>query len=319
MEKVLILGFSVTAETPGFVEQAGKLIGDGAAMTLRKVGLGGLQPYHMRHLLSEILDDVNPDTIIAEFATPGFRKFGRHPADHQNTLATLINACADRGIALALLDLPRTDVDAQTDWLFAMHKEFCATNGLPYLCIPDGDGLLRDVVHPNSEGVAVYARALADFLEHPRVTPGPDRKRPVALFSAIHVSEHVPGRGDRLSTFSRSGYSVEMTPISVGETISLTIPAGMDLCGFTYLMGPRSGIVQYTDGHEDRRLRCYDQFCYYERLGAQIIDPVSWDTISMTQLPDLPDTPLLKGEADTSDRIGQLGHLLTTGNTPSFD
>lgn len=53
--KVLVLGYSVTAEGLGFVGIAKEALERNHNAELVKVGLGGLQPYHARYLFSESL------------------------------------------------------------------------------------------------------------------------------------------------------------------------------------------------------------------------------------------------------------------------
>lgn len=308
MKNVLVLGFSVTAENPGFVEAARKSLKPEAGVVLHKIGLGGLQPYHMRHMLEEIFQTFDPDQVVAELATPAFRNFPRPPEDHQATVQALVNFCADRGVALCFFDMPRTDVDSNTDWVFAMHKAACDAHGLPYLRAPEDEGLLRDIVHTTPAGTAAYADALLELLEMPCVIPQRSSKAPQDRFGALLISQ---GASQELYSFSRGGYTVEAPQLRAGETITIAFGKPTRVCGISYLMGPRSGKLSLSSGSDKRNVSCYDQFCYYERFGAMMFDPQLWETVEITQLPDMPDTPLLKGEANMSERLGVPVHLFT--------
>jgi len=308
MKNVLVLGFSVTAENPGFVEAARKALEPEAGITLHKIGLGGLQPYHMRHMLDEIFEDVAPDLVIAELATPAFRSFPRPPEDHQDTVDALVACCAARNVALGFLDLPRTDVDSETDWVFAMHKATCDAHGLPYLRGPEGEGLLRDVVHTTPEGTQAYADILLELLDRPLVVPQGPSGTVRKGFGSVLIGRVAP---QDLYAFSRGGYTVETPQLAAGQTVTIPFGKPTKVCGISYLMGPRTGKLRLVNGTEERIIPCYDQFCYYERFGAMMFEPRLWDAVEITQLPDMPDTELLKGEPDLSERLGFPAHVFT--------
>lgn len=119
--KVLVLGYSVTAEKNSYVEFAARDIAD-PDIQLTKVGYGGLQPHHARFLFPAVIAKENPDTIILDQSTPPFRKFTKDLADYEKCVLSVVRECKDRGIRLAVLDLPRTDVDYSEDWVTECHK-----------------------------------------------------------------------------------------------------------------------------------------------------------------------------------------------------
>ena len=70
--KILVLGYSVIADTPGLVELAQAGSRD-APFELKKVGLGGVHLHQLKFLLGTILDQNPCDLLILEIGTPGYR------------------------------------------------------------------------------------------------------------------------------------------------------------------------------------------------------------------------------------------------------
>ncbi|MCP4825713.1 MAG: hypothetical protein GY892_16615, partial [Shimia sp.] len=86
MKNVLILGFSVTAEAPGFVEKARDMLGENSEYALKKVGLGGLQPYHLRQWRDERMVGFKPTRVVSDLVKHAVRLLRRPPEDYQKTL-----------------------------------------------------------------------------------------------------------------------------------------------------------------------------------------------------------------------------------------
>ena len=122
--KFLVFGFSVTAETSGkngYVERcAARCTTERPAFDVTRVGIGGLQPNHARHLIEGILDETKPDALILEIATAVYRqrpKTDEQIADHTATLEAAFEACRMRNMRCGILDLPLTGTSETEDWM----------------------------------------------------------------------------------------------------------------------------------------------------------------------------------------------------------
>lgn len=313
--KVLVLGYSVTAEGPGFVEIAAQKLGSGSAITLVKAGLGGVQPYHARHLFPSILRHHKPDAVILDQSTPGYRGFLRDRKEYFRSLHALLRDVQAQGLKFGFLDLPRIDVDFADDWVADYHARLAADYGVPQVVVPLQEGVLRDEVHPTDTGRGIFADALLSLLDRLAPLKGPadrfaDAPRYDALMATDLVGDHMPRY-----LLSRGGYDENM--VLVGSGLTLTLPFGRPYVvrGFSGLMWPRCGAFEIRLADQTIHHQMYNEFCYYPRMGAVMFGAphdlqrhtASW--ASFHQLPEQPDIPLRKGTVNTMPRLGAIGSI----------
>lgn len=312
--KILVFGFSVTAEAAGYVErwssENGSLYPE---LTISKVGLGGLQPFSVRHLLGGILDRNNPDVLIVEIATAatrGLPVLQERIEDHQDTVKAIFSECRCRGIKCGFLDLPLSGVNPKNDWMAKVHWQMCAQYNVPRSVVEYQEGTLRDNVHPNDAGKAIYAGAfgslLSDVLEAKCSFDGLSGERQFGAFTVDMLE--VDGGARR--EFSRAGLFVPAISIPAGETVTITLPEEVVVSGVLALMGPQTGFMEIELAGKSQSVCFYDPHCYYERVGGRRIDPAVTSKISFTQTEEVPTVELIKGEKNTSSRIGGLTHIL---------
>ena len=105
-------------------------------------------------------------------------------------------------------------------------------------------------------------------------------------------------------TFSRSGIKLDIFEIREGDKVKFLLPTNFNknikISGMAYLMGPRSGNIHFQVDQtkaKPKTIVAYDQFCYYERLGAIEFDnKYSGSDFFINQYSGTPSTKLLKGE-----------------------
>lgn len=310
--RVLVVGFSVTGEF-SFVEEARRRTVTRKNVTIEKVGLGAWTPYMLRHVIGDILDEYKPNAVIYEIATSQLRAQGRSRVDHQASLDALASAAACRGVRrISFLDLPRSDVTEEGDWLCAMHRDFCARHGFGYAHVPFRPGLLRDLAHPTDEGKRVYADAFMPLLE---TAVMPDATQ--AAFSRQQnpyrsVPAHLCAEPDTAArrAFQRSGYRETCVSIPAGEKVAFDFgDTPVRLVGFSMLLGPRTGRLTIEGDGFQHEAKGYDAFCYYERVGPVQVAPHPLTQLSIRQETDIPDTPLAKGEKSLEARVGHIGRF----------
>lgn len=313
--KILVLGYSVTAEGPGFVEIAKDQLGKASGVTLTKAGLGGVQPYHARYLFPKIIRQQQPDAVILEQSTPAFRSFLKGPKDYQHSLHALLRECQSSEISFGFLDLPRADFDFENDWVSRYHADIAEAYGVPHAIVLRQPGMLRDEVHPTSVGKEVYARALLSLL--PRLAPlngSVQRFQSAPHYDALLVEELVPPHMPRY-TLSRGGYDENMVLIGSGLSLTIPFPQNSLVRGFSGLMWPRCGELEITLGDAVLWRQMYNEYCYYPRMGAVLFGgpnenkgfTAGW--AKFKQLPEQPNTPLRKGSVNLQPRLGGIGSL----------
>ncbi|SDE60282.1 SGNH/GDSL hydrolase family protein [Ruegeria marina] len=310
LKKVLVVGFSVTAETPGFVGAAQHNLEN--IFDIQKAAIGGIHPHDLRHLFDSIMETYRPDIVILELSTAGFRQLKFGAGDHLKSLNALLGCCARLKAKVAFLDLPRNDVDYSNDWLYDMHEKICHEHDFPIVQIKKVTGLLRDFVHPSEEGIKVYSLALQELLSRDLRVPSPNFETANHHQYGALLAHDLLCAGAASRLFRRSGYEVNCVELTPGKPLELKLETPEIISGATFLMGPRSGMIRLTYDGGERIANCYDQFCYYERFGLNKFEPFTATSILLEQLPDIPQTALLKGDVDTSERRGYLAHLLTT-------
>ena len=317
--KILILGFSVTAERPGFVGAAEEELKRRFNAEVAKVGLGGLQPYHARYLFPQIIEEHDPDILILDHATPAFRNFYNDQEDYRLSLLSVIRECYECGIRISMIDFPRTDVDYDNDWVSKCHDEICTELGIPYRRVSLKEGILRDEVHTTEYGNQFYADILLEMVPQAKqLDVDPEQFVNVPRYDAIRMADIQPDLPTH--TIDRGGYRTNLVCLTAGQTLHTDFEQPLKFCGFTALMGPRTGALEIEAGPIKRRQVAYDQFCYYERMGAFIVNQgingPKVDKVSVTQNAEIPSIDLLKGEKNTGPRLGAIGHIFTERPSP---
>ena len=318
--KVLVLGYSVTAENPGFVELASKHP-DFTDYEWHKMGLGGFMPSGGVHLFSSEIDRVKPDIIILEQSTPAYRLFHPNKQEYPKWVLAILRKAQEHSARVSILDLPRSDVDFSDDWMVDIHKDLAEQNGLGHVIVPLDLAELRDTVHPTENGKKRYA----DYLIKAVVAAGQinmpkerfadvDEYAVVSLVDALNVT-------DGVSHYDRGGFESAMIDLPVGKKIRLKLDPPADLTGAVYLIGPKTGNVDITLNAEKQIARMYDPYAYYNRAESLGFyshhsgNKAACSFIEFAQLPEIPDTELLKGEKDFSERLGGVSHLLVRGSS----
>mgnify|MGYP000468770025 CR=1 FL=1 len=162
--RVAVLGLSVSADQGGFVDRGRRDPEIGRTFDLRKVALGGVNLRGLQFLLPEVFDGQETDLVVLEIATNAFR--GRtEPKWYRTAFRNVVAFFEARDIRVAILDLPRFDIDPEADWMADFHRQYCTREGFPYLKVDLRADLLRDGVHATSEGHIQYARELVRLLE----------------------------------------------------------------------------------------------------------------------------------------------------------
>ncbi|SEO24245.1 hypothetical protein SAMN04488103_11631 [Gemmobacter aquatilis] len=315
--KILVLGYSVIADTPGLVELAQASSRD-APFELKKVGLGGVHLHQLKFLLGTILDQNPCDLVILEIGTPGYRwANGAQPQSYAGLLDKIVGLLRQRRQAFAFLDLPHRDFSTDEDVLYRTHAQVARKEGLPYRRVPLRPELLRDQVHATQDGFRYYAEELRAFVEEilGSDTIADQRARPAAAdfvfpFDALPIPM-VSAREDlRLEAFGRAGIQAEMAIVEPESPLQLRLPSGMDALGVSYIIGPSAGKFRILAPGREIVFLAYDQFAYYRRISMFLFDRINSPTLRIEQLPDQPEVTLRKGIADTGPRSGRIGHLL---------
>jgi len=312
--RFLVFGFSVTAEKDGFVERCAAVYETtDPDLEITKLAIGGLQANHARHLARKAIEACKPDALIIEMATSAYRTSPRSTwlvEDQRHSMEALFEICQSLNIGCGLLDLPRIGVVGNTDWTIEINTELARKFSIPHRIVPLDTKLLTDEVHPTEKGKNVYAASLAGLIEEMRGSQ-PDftgliRTRSFEAYAANELNV----MNSRYAQFERAGFKAEVLLIDAGDTVELMLPITVKVTGILMQMGPKSGTFRIRMNNTEQDIQCYDQHCYYTRMGGKSLAPEITNKIIVTQSTELPDIELLKGEKDTDSRVGGIAYVL---------
>jgi len=312
--KFLVFGFSVTAETPGYVErcaEAWRMHHPGDEVI--KVGIGGLQPNHARHLIAAFIALHRPDALVLEFSTAAYRL--QEPSayrrkDQAATIGSVFRLCHENGLRCGILDLPLAGLDPAQDWVGEVNAEMCLRHAVPRRQRDFMPETVWDNVHPNDLGKDLYAETLRDLLEEVAVsTPDFSTLEDAPRYGAYSVTE-VTVSGGYLREFSRHGYVSPMIAVPIGDMVKIRLPKPSAIVGMIVALGPKSGTMIWAYGGRQEAMSCYDGHCYYERVGGRTLPKAVTEGILVAQSAAMPTIELLKGVKDTGPRVGGLTHIL---------
>lgn len=313
--KVLVFGFSVTGDTPGFVEFWKRDYSAASPhLHLNKMAIGGIQPGMGRYLIPKILDQLKPNAVVFELATPVYRL--RPPSDwilndHRNTVNFIVRLCRKKNITCGFLDLPQEKIDHSIDWMPGIHSSILKKCGIPIESVELQPDTLRDNVHPNDEGRKIYANALDKLLR--KIQSSKRRKYNLAtsefFYDALHISElEIQGAGN-IVEFERNGFKTQVLQLNSKETATLKLPRPMQVVGALISMGPRTGYMDIRMNGTGEIINCFDPHCYYQRMGGRLISHKKTDAVTVVQGQKVPETELLKGAKSFEPRVGGISHI----------
>jgi len=326
MRRVLILGYSVTADKSGFAEFVRSSTAlSGMDIEVDVCGVGGLNPLTLAVLYEGHVKRYGRyDYVFLEIATSIFgtkiTDWAREGLDLFYDLCERIQASSAR---VALINLYRDDFNYPYH-VFDMVLESLATRyELPLLDLAAGlirregrdfcRSLLRDVVHTNTIGAEYQAQKVCEFIKSVVQANKPQRHLPDPQYKARAI-DFAPASLHRPPyVFSRSGLQVDCGVLHAGESCELVIPPGARVYGISFISGPVSGefTLSFSGIAKPIVVQTYDEHCYYSRYNFRSFPPITGgQAVSVNQTDGLPSyIKLAKGEPDTSARVGRLGAL----------
>ena len=324
LPRVLIFGFSVTAQKPSFVGVARTHFDLDKSFHVEKFAIGGVFPPAIRHLFPSVISEFRPDIVILEMATATYRM---RPAtddlirEHTQSICSMFAQCAVHGASCAILDLPQEGLNAHADWMGPLHEALCKQYGIARLELPLLEGTLGDNVHTNAQGDLYYAKGLCELLFS--LPPGRGIVAEIEdtpWFDAIPVAEVFPGSPLLRKFFGAASVFTAHTVLP-GKPLIVRFEKPVLFSGITSLFNPMAGNVRITCDGESFVKGSYDAHSYYESIGCVSITPRLTKTVSIEQLDQRPDVALQKGTAYEGHRVGSIVHLLvqTESRRAGFD
>jgi hypothetical protein len=318
MTKVLVLGFSVTAERGGYAD----LVREGvrqAGIDVHVCGVGGVNPLPLPVIYEGLLEQHGPfGHVFLEIATSVYgTQIADWWRDGLDVLYDLFSCIQASGAEPALVNLYRDDfkypyhvfdmvleslsrrfnvplLDLGASLLATQGVEFCRS-------------LLRDVVHTTPQGSQYQAEAVSRFILDTIHARMKSRPFPQPLVRRRAVPFVCGGTSIEGADFHRSGLRVKHAVLPSGSTCAIKLPSNAQACGISFLSGPLSGELELRFESSTRidTVQAFDEHCYYERYNYRRFSPIRCETVTCTQLPGIPSTKLRKGEPNLAARVGK--------------
>jgi hypothetical protein len=321
VKKVLLVGFSVSADKNGYAALLKKHLVENPNIEFDYVAIGGIHPSDLCYFCPLLVPEGNFDLVIFEIFTSSYRNNVKSFSEFIWPLASLSAFAESRRAKPVFLNLFRLDVDYDTDRFMLATKRFCEAFDVHLIDLAPSvrsivneigtDQSFVDTVHPRKNVSEAYASAVQDELMAFKQVQCTSNQfdQYLGLCNSIAFASLLPDLPSYM--FERSG--VELTCVEIDGPSLLTIELGRQerVAGISFLMGPRSGDLVLGGGPRANLVGGYDQYCYYERLAVGHVAPFESDRITLEVLGDLPTASLLKGEADLSSRVARVSSLFT--------
>jgi hypothetical protein len=323
-KKILFLGFSVTAESPGYFGFLDSM----PNVELHKVGIGGIQPHHLQFFIQDEINKYSPDYVVLEISTAGFRSFLKKE-EYFFAVLYMINVILRSNAVPIILDLPRGDIDYSIDWVTQFHSNIALEFGVPYINLCGDEDLmgclnelLRDGIHTTEQGAQFFANKininLKDIVEKTLLI---DIFNPIDEFgnkfnlncNSLAVKNN--SNQQEYKEFKRSGYSDIFVILDSHMPLRIDFNEIVNICGISYLMGPETSQVSLNfNNNKIKNIITYDQFCYYTRLGITMFEPLLSEKVVIESSDAKPIVNLQKGDVSLNSPVNYINRIFYISN-----
>lgn len=304
--RILVLGFSVTADPNGFASLLSPLLPGHEVVV---VGIGGIELDPLPALFEDVTCQRGRfDVVLLEVFTSMWGRGAPLLAPAMvDTFHDLANRVQDTGAKLAMVSLYRSDVDYDRDTSDLLAYAIAARFDVPRLDLAGGlirargrafcETLVRDGVHQTADGARFVAEQVAAFVS--AVMHAVPLTLPRARNRIVAVKPEAQMRMDR------SGYVFTYAELQEDQSLTLEFPPSQ-LCGIAFVSGPTAGQIEVTAGDRRHVVQCFDRHSYYSRYASKRLPLVPCSSVTVRQLPGVPNVELIKGSKDTGPRVGRV-------------
>lgn len=313
---VLVIGFSVTAQNPGYISVLGGLIPKN--IHLGSIGLGGLHPGDIALLASAEENWGLSDAVVFEINTSSYRKQGYSVKTHLEILTAITSSPFLRNSKIGFLDLPRRGVGL--DKFTLATKIFCWHRGFWYARVRNSARYYTDEVHTSSSGAERYGQVAARLIERMMSGRIQQNRRQVAPPVQIFNSRPRATPGQRYQ-FSRAGVVEEYIVAKAGETTRYRFSneSLIRIVALEIIFGPDSGAIQLiSDQARPLSISGVDEHSYYNRKVILHLDILVKTDFKILQLDQIGPVTLRKGEFSPGSRIGRFGRVFWVESNSKF-
>lgn len=327
--RILIVGFSVTAETKGYAHVAKTLLGaefPAASLDVRAIGGAAVNvvPY-----LREMLRFEDYDFVLLEIAT--CLRFAPDAATYGSFIQEIISAVVYAGATPLFLNLFRQGVDYASDQLSCAIEMAAAQAGVlidsvgPEIAMMAEDEkakYLRDGIHTTEAGSQLYGQRAFDLMKCAVYRGKADDAQRIARFlpppsrkGTRLIAGYVPSKLC-VREFGRSGINlpVVVIPEAMRATIHFSCP--VKVCGFLVVTGPWNAwmSIEVPESGFKTSRHVYDDRCYYDHFKYVLFPDQVGVSVAVEVLSTPPKVALIKGEEWTGPRRIEIAGVFVDGD-----
>lgn len=313
--KVLFVGFSVTAATPGYYFELKKLREKGhIEFDVDFIGLGGVHLHQLCYIYDELISQKSPDHIVFEVLTSGHRKNDDGMGDrlYKEPFLSVLKSSLKKCSNIALLNLFRKDVDYEVDLMTKVYDDIAKAYNIPVIemsknflsMIDKGniDDYIWDVVHTTKLGARTYADEIIQYFSNLEQKPRINGELIQSDVTKMYTSESYNPKKE--FAFLGKGFFIDFQMITPQKPLFYQLDNSIDIEEICFITGPNSGdLVLEINQNERVELAPYDSHSYYERVYFKPIGLKNVSNIKLSLDINAPSLELKKGEWDLSSRF----------------
>lgn len=305
MEKMLIFGFSVTAEKDGYAPIAANIIEKSSKEISVDVKSIGGATFNLLPLIHNVLELKKYKYIILEIST--CLRFNEDENYYHKLLSDICLLFSRNGAKIGFLIFHRDNIDYKTDVMSKSIISFCQRNNFPVLdATPEvvalrekGDEgqLLRDGTHTTPAGANFYAeyavRLARTLIDRPPAAVS-ENGMPASGLMKIDTIKSLR----KFENFEKGGISLPYLELRQDRSIDLKFNRTIQFQGLMLVIGANSawGKITIPDQNIEIERHIYDNRCYYYRYAYWFTKNIETDHLKISALDKEPEVKLLKGD-----------------------
>lgn len=298
MNTIWIVGYSVTVQTPGFVD----LIQSRAGYEVKRFGVGGANMHSILYMLNKI-DFKENDICLLELST-SWRWLGADFDRYLKLSTHIFKFIKNKSVRIGVLDFSRKDVIQEDDLLHRAILNAASSLQIPFRSLyfdsPTVDEYLFDGIHPKQAGCLMYADCANQLISELINVPSEMTRYEFEFNPLVFYINECSCNADGelfINSFERSGIDLDYIDLKAGSMVDIHFNNEFYLIGLLLVIGPFSGrIVVSVDGKEHCNTLAYDERCYYDRLHPLFFNSQQLSHFSIKSIQENVRPKLVKGE-----------------------
>lgn len=298
MINIKCIGFSVTAymddSYPIDLQRRLDVIGDNK-FSVSYISLGGLSIDSMPFLMDKLIDDERDQIIIFELATSWYSLFRSDFNIAYKLIKEIVNYAELTASEIIFLNLYRKDLDDQDIVIKAIEQVAAGKHSIinlkkhfRTLLNETGNDLTVDGVHPTKDAIKFISeqifKRIMDIHNDVLINKFTDIRQSKFCYRSWLPERH---SCEDIIFDNRKGFKSRAIKIRGGEYLEFEFPAGINVSGIFFAMGPDTAIAEFFLDNQKIDVEMKDEMSFYRRLGFKEIEPKFVNKIKIYQ----PNTP----------------------------